>query len=272
MSIELNYIEQGSRTPLVFVPGWSQTARGFARQLDGLSHKYRVIAIDQRGHGDSPKPPGGYRIAQLARDLRDFLEGRMLDEVALAGHSMGCSVIWSYLEQFGSERVGKLVFIDQAPVVTNWFGLTGDALLTCGAAFTPEALAETANALVADQAGTLDGLKVAFFSDVIGDEDVAFNKAESMKIAPGHAAKLLIDHASQDWRDVIAETLPALNLPTLVVAGELETIFPVAASRWIADCIPGSELAVFTSAERGSHFMFWENPARFNALVENFLG
>ncbi|MGR9091017.1 MAG: alpha/beta fold hydrolase, partial [Gammaproteobacteria bacterium] len=64
MSIELNFLERGSGPPLVLVPGWSQTARGFRKQLDGLADDFRVIAIDQRGHGDSPKPADGYRIAR----------------------------------------------------------------------------------------------------------------------------------------------------------------------------------------------------------------
>lgn len=271
MSIELNFLTRGSGQPLVFVPGWSQTANGFRRQLDGLGDEFRVIAIDQRGHGDSPKPDHGYRIARLAQDLHGFLHRHSLDGVALAGHSMGCSVIWSYLEQFGPAHLAELVFIDQAPLVTNWFGLEGKALQDSGAAFTPATLAATANALVADHAGTLAGLREAFFSAAISEDDVAWNRAQSLKINPTHAAKLLIDHAAQDWRDVITHVIPGFDLPVLVVVGALATLFPPAAGRWIAGQIPGAELCVFSAGERGSHFMFWENPQRFNDVVRDFL-
>jgi pimeloyl-ACP methyl ester carboxylesterase len=271
MSIELNFLERGSGPPLVLVPGWSQTARGFRKQLDGLADDFRVIAIDQRGHGDSPKPADGYRIARLAQDLHEFLLNHSLDGVALAGHSMGCSVIWSYLEQFGPARLAQLIFIDQAPVVTNWFGLAGAALLDSGASFTPATLAATANALVTDHAGTLDDLRSAFFSDAIGDDEVAWNKTQSLKIRADHAAKLLIDHASQDWRDLITNVIPGFDLPVLVVTGALATIFPPHAGRWIAAQIPGAELIEFSAEERGSHFMFWENPERFNGVVRDFL-
>lgn len=271
MSIELNFLARGNGQPLVFVPGWSQTAQGFRHQLDGLGDEFRVIAIDQRGHGDSPKPDHGYRIARLAQDLHAFLCQHALEGVALAGHSMGSSVIWSYLEQFGSARLSALVFIDQAPLVTNWFGLEGDALDNSGAAFTPATLATTANALVVDHAGTLAGLREAFFSEAISEDDVSWNRAQSLKIDPRHAAQLLIDHAAQDWRDVITHVIPELNLPVLVVVGALATLFPPAAGRWIAAQIPGAELSVFSAAERGSHFMFWENPQRFNNVVRDFL-
>lgn len=271
MTIALNFLARGSGRPLVFVPGWSQTAEGFRHQLDGLGDEFRVIAIDQRGHGDSPQPDHGYRIARLAQDLHVFLCRHALEGVTLAGHSMGSSVIWSYLEQFGSARLAALVFIDHAPLVTNWFGLEGEALHNSGAAFTPATLAATANALLTDHAGTLAGLREAFFSEAISDEEVAWNRAQSLKIKPAHAAQLLLDHAAQDWRDVITHLIPALGLPVLVIAGDLATLFPPAAARWIAAQIPGAELSIFSAAERGSHFMFWENPQQFNDVVRDFL-
>jgi pimeloyl-ACP methyl ester carboxylesterase len=237
-----------------------------------LSDRYRVIALDMRGHGDSPKPDHGYRIARLARDLYEFLARHRLDDVAIGGHSMGSSVIWSYLEQFGGERLAKLIFIDQAPLVTNGSGLSGAALRRTGAAFTPETLYATANAIAADPAAALEGLKGVFFSDAVSEADVTFTLQESLKIPAAHAARLLIDHGAQDWRDVIQHIVPALNLPTLVFGGELATIFPPDAAEWIAAQIPGAQLSIFSAAERGSHFMFWENPDKFNAVVREFLG
>ena len=92
----LHYIEAGSGDALVMIPGWSQTAAQFKYQIDGLSDKYHVIAIDMRGHGESDKPDHGYRIHRLSKDVHDFLAARGLSNVTLAGHSMGSSVIWGY--------------------------------------------------------------------------------------------------------------------------------------------------------------------------------
>ncbi|PWT70459.1 MAG: alpha/beta hydrolase, partial [Proteobacteria bacterium] len=101
----LHYIEAGSGAPLVMIPGWSQTAAQFKHQISGLSDQYHVIALDMRGHGESEKPDHGYRIHRLSKDVYDFLSGRGLTGVTLAGHSMGCSVIWGYWELFGRERL-----------------------------------------------------------------------------------------------------------------------------------------------------------------------
>lgn len=269
-AIDLNAIENGRGPALVFIPGWSQSARGFQRQLDGLSDAFRVVAVDLRGHGASPKPPSGYRIARLAADLYGFLARRGLENVVLAGHSMGASVIWSYLEQFGPARIARLIFIDQAPLVTNGLGLSGPALLEAGCAFTPETLYATAAAVEADQAAVVDGFRAAFFSAQIDAATVAANKAETLEMPAEYAARLLIDHGSQDWRDVIRHVVAPLRLPTLVVGGALATLFPPEAQAWVARQIPGATLSIFTAEERGSHFLFLENPEKFNALVRSF--
>ena len=271
MVINLHYVEQGQGQPLVLIPGWSQSVRSFAGQLAGLSDRYRVIAVDMRGHGESPKPAHGYRVARLAQDVSEFLARLDLSDVALAGHSMGASIIWSYLEQFGGERLAKLIFIDQAPMVTNAYGLTGEALLQAGCAFTPESLYATANAIVSNREATLAGLRSAFFSAAVSADDFALAVAESLKVPAAYAARLLIDHGAQDWRDVIQQVIPSLKLPTLVFGGELASIFPPAAARWIVSQIPGAELSIFSAEEGGSHFMFWENPQKFNAVVRRFL-
>jgi hypothetical protein len=50
--VNLHYLEAGSGKPILMIPGWSQTAEQFKYQLTGLSDRYRVIAVDMRGHGD----------------------------------------------------------------------------------------------------------------------------------------------------------------------------------------------------------------------------
>ena len=270
--INLHYVEQGQGQPLVLIHGWSQSTKCFAKQLLGLSDHYRVIAVDMRGHGESPKPLHGYRVARLAGDLHDFLTQHDLHNVALGGHSMGASIIWSYLEQFDAERLAQLIFIDQAPLVTNGMGLTGAALAAAGCSFTPTALYEIAQAIASNREATLKGLRSAFFSAAVSDADFAMAVGESLKVPADCAARLLIDHAAQDWRDVIQQVIPSLQLPTLVFGGAWASIFPPQAAAWIAAQIPGAQLSIFSREEGGSHFMFWENPDKFNAVLRRFLG
>lgn len=82
-----------------------------------------------------------------------------------------------------------------------------------------------------------------------------------------HAAALLLDHATQDWRDLI----PRIDVPTLVVGGRASHVDPLS-QEWIAGQIRASRLEIIAAEERGSHFPFLENPPLFNRLVGDFLG
>jgi non-heme chloroperoxidase len=77
--------------------------------------------------------------------------------------------------------------------------------------------------------------------------------------------------AVQPQQPGLAGVLPRITLPTLVVGGQA-SIFPWRSQAWIHEQIPGSRLEVFAEAESGSHFMFIENPAKFNRLVAEFIG
>ncbi len=114
----LRYDEAGSGQPLVCVPGWSQTAAQWKHQVSGLSDRFRVIAVDMRGHGESDKPTHGYTIQRLAKDVQDLITALNLKDVTVMGHSMGCSVMWSYWELWGPDRISRLALIDQMPMIT----------------------------------------------------------------------------------------------------------------------------------------------------------
>jgi pimeloyl-ACP methyl ester carboxylesterase len=77
---------------------------------------------------------------------------------------------------------------------------------------------------------------------------------------------LLWDHCAQDWRDV----LPRLDVPTLVIGCEGSHVDP-ASQRYIAEQVPGARLHVFPRDVASSHFPFLENPAAFDAVVDEFL-
>ena len=264
----LSYLERGEGRPLVMIPGWSQTAEQFKYQLEGLSDRYRVVALDLRGHGDSEKVGHGYRIARLAKDLHDVLEALDLDDVVLLGHSMGCSVIWCYWDLFGSERVAKLVLVDEPPFIMVNPAWSEEELEAAGALFDCQALYDTVNALAGPQGDeTTVGFIGGMVTDRISEQEKQWIIDRNFTMPRPHAATLLYNHATQDWRDVI----PRIDVPTLVVAVRVSLV-PWKSQVWIRDQIPGAKLEIFEEDEGGQHFMFIENPEKFNRLVRDFVG
>src|SRR5450755_2204319 len=266
--VKLHYLEAGSGNPLVMVPGWSQSAMEFKYQLTGLSDKYHVYALDMRGHGESAKPNHGYRIQRLSADLHDFLVANNLGGVTLAGHSMGCSVIWGYWEQYGSDRLSKLILVDQMPMITSNPVWSPQELEDAGAIFDGKSLFDNVNALAGpDGVKTTDGFIRGMFTKQYPVDAVNWVIQENLKFPREYAARLLFDHATNDWRDLI----PAINIPALVVGGKASLV-PWKSQVWIGKQIKGAKTVIFEENEGGAHFMFMENPEKFNRLVSEFNG
>ena len=264
--IDLNYLEAGSGDTIVMVPGWSQSAVEWVYQINDLQKDYHVIAIDMRGHGDSSKPSTGYRISRLAYDLYQAIVKLNLKNVVLLGHSMGCSIIYNYWEFFGPERIKKLILVDQPCAITANPAWSKEGRLQAGAIFSPNSLYDTANAIV-ESSSANETLLNSMFTEKVSKEDRNWIARENYKMPRKYARDLLINHAMNDWRDIIR----TINLPSLLIGGEV-SIFPYQAIEWNSKQIEGSIFKLFSKEERGSHFMFFENPKRFNEIVRNFIG
>lgn len=264
----LAYMEVGAGRPLVMIPGWSQTAAQFKYQLEGLSQTYRVIALDMRGHGESEKVDHGYKISRLAKDVHDVLFALDLREVTLLGHSMGCSVIWCYWDMYGPERLSKLVLVDQMPFITSNPKWTDDEKRNAGAIVDAAALYDLYNSLTGpDAEKTTEGFIGGMVTKAMPTDEKNWIIQQNFKLPRRHAADLLYNHATQDWRDVI----PRINIPTLVVGGKASLV-PWSSQVWISKQIAGARLEIFEEDEGGAHFMFMEGHDKFNRAVRDFIG
>jgi len=266
---ELSAIVEGSGPPLVLVPGWSQSAAEFKHQIEAFSNSRTVIALNMRGHGGNKAPETGYRIQRFAKDLYDVIVAKSLDRADVLGHSMGCSIIYAYHSMFSAERpLGKLILVDEAALIVAKHGMDEEQKLNAGC-FLPdlEALGGFMEAVVASN--TAEATKEVIrgmFSGAIDESELAWVAEENVKLPRDKAAELLFDHALIDW----SSEIKAIRNPALVVGGDA-SLFPAQSQRWIASQIPGARLEIFGADEGGSHFMFWENPEKFNALVSDFL-
>ena len=143
----------GDGLPLLMLHGLTGHARTWDHTAASLSEQYRVVALDQRGHGDSEWAPQ-YGLAPMAQDVLGFLDALELAEVTLMGLSMGGLVSFVFAAAH-PERVTRMVIMDIGPEIA-----------AAGAT-------NVANSLAAN--------------DVFGSEDEAFAQARAANPRPTDA-------------------------------------------------------------------------------------
>ena len=105
------------------------------------------------------------------------------------------------------------------------------------------------------------------FSPSLPAAELLWFAREICKLPRRHAADLLHDHCGLDWRDVIG----TVRRPTHRGGRRGEHLLGRNRRNGFAAQIPGAEVEIFKANEGGSHFMCYENPSKFNALVDAFL-
>lgn len=213
---------------------------------------HRVLRYDQRGHGRSSAPAGPYTMAQLADDAAALIERLGVGPVVWVGLSMGGMV--------GQELALRHPRAARALVLAN-----------TTSAYPPEAQAGWAQRIEGIRLGGLaaivDGALQRWFHE-------GFRAAHPGSVALWRERVLQCDAAGYiACCEAISQIdttrrLPAIDVPTLVIAGALDVGTPPAFAERIAGAIPGAQLVVLPDA---SHLSVLEQPAAFAACLDGWL-
>ena len=109
--LQMHYYEwAGSEPTIIFLHPSSGYARMWEHTASNLAPDFKLYALDQRGHGDSSKPDGGYTGEEYADDLLAFMDALNIDQAILAGHSLGGRVAQIFAG-IHPHRTGALVLV-----------------------------------------------------------------------------------------------------------------------------------------------------------------
>jgi non-heme chloroperoxidase len=267
-NVDLCYWEAGTGQPLVLIPGWSANGAMYFHLMHLLSKHYHVYVLDVRNQGLSEKVGYGNRIARYAMDVKNFADHLGLDQAHYCGWSMGASIMWAYIDLFGTQGIRTLSIIDQAPSIYCHADWTEEERLDAGAFTTsPERMIAsytggTSNMLIC---GTrvlerAVDLSSPYFQNVISLAQAVVNDDMA------YSAQVLFDHTTNDWRDVIRTKI---DVPTAIFTGEYSDWLH--SQHWMSSVIERSQLHVYTKAEDGDHFLAFKNPEKFAADLSHFL-
>ncbi len=108
MDISLYYQEQGEGEPFFLLHGNGEDGTYFANQLSFFSDRYRVIAVDTRGHGKSPRGTAPFTMEQFAVDLHKLMDKLEIQKAMILGFSDGANIAMKFALKY-PERVNALI-------------------------------------------------------------------------------------------------------------------------------------------------------------------
>jgi pimeloyl-ACP methyl ester carboxylesterase len=259
-----HYTEWGAATapPVLMLHGVTGHARTWDDEAAAFAARYRVLALDQRGHGDSdPSPNADYTVATLSSDVAAFTDALGLSHLSIVGLSMGGRVAIAFAGQ-ATARVDRLVIVDIGPEISQAGMVRVGTLM----ARSPELFPSLEHALAFHR-----------LTNPLYTEAMLRHRVEhGTKPLDGGGLTWKYDRGLRDavragtWRDPI-DLWPlwrAIACPILLVrGGDSDVLSPEIAKRML-DENPNARLAEVAGA---GHTVPGDQPAAFQALLAEFL-
>lgn len=265
--VVLRAVEAGNPagTPILFIHGWSQGAAVWNKQLESplLQHRFRMIALDLRGHGDSDKPQAGYDDPQAwADDLAAVIAGTGLIAPVLVAWSYGGYVVADYLRAYGDDSICAIVLVAAAVDLgvevsyarrgDGWQGVLPRKGSADAHAYSP----------APHDAGPMR----TFVRNCVAAPPSAQDEESMLAInlrVPPHVRGALFARTVAG-----SDVLGGVHVPVLVIHGERDRIVDPQTARHIAEVIPHAQLSLYPEC---GHTPFRESPARFERELAAFV-
>lgn len=257
--IDLYYTDQGSGDPLVFLPGFTFSSKVFDAQVEAFSKTHRVIVIDPRSHGQSPQTSNGNDYPQHGKDVHRLFERLELSSVTLIGWSFGALSAWSYIEQFGQDRIDRFMCIDMPPVPLSageangdWVELPIDQL---PAAYQALSTAEGQSGFLGYYAQNV------MVQRTLSPSELDWVVSLSLQTPPNAAQQLFASGCFSNYMSTAKQI--DTTIPNMFVLAEH---WADVAEPYVREHFPNANVVTM-----GGHMMFWEYPAAFNEMLSDFL-
>ena len=265
---ELNVVEEGAGPAVVLLHGIMLSSAIWKYQLAGLRDTYRVIALDQRGHGRSRSGSEGHGFDRYARDLIAVLDQLDVRDATVVGHSMGGSVVLTAAAFHRSALAGRARAIAVTgatdAAVLSW--PAGEALLRAGAwasRLAIRAAARWPGAIVGAGRVSTAVTRLAF-----GDDPEAASVELTRAVMAGTSLRELaaMSHNMVGY-DLRAE-VGTIDLPALVLHGERDRLVSRSNAQALAARLADGRFIPIPGA---GHMAMLERPQAFNAELARFV-
>jgi pimeloyl-ACP methyl ester carboxylesterase len=252
------YRDEGAGEVLLLVHGMGGSSNTWSGVIPLLAKKYRVIAPDLLGHGESDKPRGDYSVGALAVMLRDLLDSLDVTRVTVVGHSLGGGIAMQFAHQH-SQYCERIVLISSG-------GFGGDVGGVLRLLSLPGS--ELVLPVIASRPAVLAGNAVRA---LMGSAD-RFKARPSLANRDHRQAFLRTLRSVVDFRGQAVTALNRLSfkdvLPALIISGDQDQVIPVEHARAAHRTLPNSRLHIMSGVH---HHPPTERPETVAHLIDDFV-
>jgi pimeloyl-ACP methyl ester carboxylesterase len=258
--------DEGEGEALLLIHGMAGSSQTWRAIMPQLAKKYRVIAPDLLGHGESSKPRTDYSLGAFAVGLRDLLDELEVDSATIVGHSLGGGIAMQFLYQH-PDYCRRLILISSGGLGPD-VGWILRLLAAPGAELVMPVIAPTPVLRAGNSVrGWLSGLGLR---SPRGAE--IWNAYSSFSDRQTRDAFLRTLRSVVDYRGQSVSALNRLNLredlPTLAIWGEKDNIIPVDHAYSALEARPDCRLEVLPDV---GHFAQVEAPIEVAELIDDFI-
>lgn len=244
--LESGYTDQGTGRVIVLLHGWGTSKENFSELSERLASRYRVIAVDFPGFGESAMPPFDWQVQNYVEFVAEFLKVLNIDDVySFIVHSFGGRVAIKGLST-GILHAEKLVLIDAAGISHS------------------NSMRNMAFAVLAKLGKFVMRLPVLRSKYEVARQKLHEQAGSTDYAASGVLRQIFLNVIHEDLRSEVGN----LTLQTLIIWGSNDTETPLADARFFQANIKGSTLKILQGA---GHFVHTEQPEKVAQFIEEFL-
>lgn len=263
--LELASSSTGAGEPVLLIHGFGASSYSWRHVIEPLAQKNRVIAIDLKGFGNSPKPrDDAYSVYEQARLIRNFILENNLKNLHIVGHSYGGGVALAvsiYLSASNPGLQKSLVLIDSVAYPQELPGFVKILATPVLGPLLTYALPNTLQVKNLLQ-------KVYFNDDLIPQEAVDHYAADlgqpDAKYALLTSARQMLPTDLQEF----SENYSSLTIPALIIWSREDEIVPLAVGKRLHENLPNSRLVIMSDV---GHAVQEEKPSLLLPHLRNFL-
>lgn len=246
--IDLYYEVHGEGPAVVFGHGAGGSHLSWWQQVPALSRSFRCITFDHRGFGLSREPAGGPGARQFVEDLRGLLDHLGIESAALVGQSMGGWSVLGFAAAY-PHRTRAVVLCDTPAGIDDEAVSAEFRRLHEGA---PRRLNDVLTQAFGAELARSDPARAFLYREI---------SALNFEVPAGLISAL---SAVRTKPDVIVER----RIPTMLIVGEEDALTPPALIELVYRRLPHAR---FVRVRGAGHSVYFERPAEFNQMLENFL-